>query len=566
MRKRILAKKGIAVLLAFTMMLTFAVLPTSNSSANEVIALYPTVVDGRTLSASMAGDSSDWIELARNARYSLMIRKDPIPNSRMAYDSKNTDVYILSGVRTAVNNWFNRTLSQDARLRDYTIRANPLQEIGQLGQRNTGLSRPSGNLVRFGDDVAFLLSFSEAAQFCSELYAGDVRHVMMYPSHSFAISNYNKLSFNPTPPGGAHREFFWLRSGGTTLANYDRSASVVGTIGPTCRNAVVSTTVKNTNPVLRPAVWVSQDIFEAAPTRVIYHPNGGWGDVSFVNVPNNSNYVIVDQGYTRANFRQAGWNTRADGTGTSYTTGQMIFVSGEVNLYAQWTGLQATIAYYPNGASGSSSASQAPVNSFVTIWGPDYLLSGYNFTGWNTRSDGTGTQYFNGQTIFLTADLHLYAQWVQQQGGVTYYPNGGTGLMNFVSLPANSTYTVVDQGYTRAGFRFTGWNTRSDGTGIKVNNGQLIFVSDKMDLYAQWSAGTASVAYYPNGGLGGRIDSNIGVGTNYTIRTGDQAGVSRFGWIFQDWNTRADGTGVTYAPGQSILVENDLILFARWRQ
>ncbi|MBO4985612.1 MAG: fimbrillin family protein [Bacteroides sp.] len=42
---------------------------------------------------------------------------------------------------------------------------------------------------------------------------------------------------------------------------------------------------------------------------------------------------------------------------------------------------------------------------------PTFTRTGYTFTGWNTRADGRGTSYTNGQVMNITTDLTLYAQW-----------------------------------------------------------------------------------------------------------------------------------------------------------
>lgn len=50
------------------------------------------------------------------------------------------------------------------------------------------------------------------------------------------------------------------------------------------------------------------------------------------------------------------------------------------------------------------------------------MLSGSNFCGWNTREDGTGATYADGDTIALTADVTLYALW-----SVDPCPSSGDG-------------------------------------------------------------------------------------------------------------------------------------------
>ena len=43
-----------------------------------------------------------------------------------------------------------------------------------------------------------------------------------------------------------------------------------------------------------------------------------------------------------------------------------------------------------------------------------FVRAGYTFTGWNTRSDGLGTLYSEGEAKPLSEDIALYAQWKAQ--------------------------------------------------------------------------------------------------------------------------------------------------------
>ena len=46
-----------------------------------------------------------------------------------------------------------------------------------------------------------------------------------------------------------------------------------------------------------------------------------------------------------------------------------------------------------------------------TLVAPTYYRNGYKFVGWNTRADGLGTSYVDGQVVKRSADLKLYAIW-----------------------------------------------------------------------------------------------------------------------------------------------------------
>ena len=50
--------------------------------------------------------------------------------------------------------------------------------------------------------------------------------------------------------------------------------------------------------------------------------------------------------------------------------------------------------------------------------------TGYTFTGWNTKADGTGTSYSAGANYSTNANATLYAEWRINTWAVTYNGNG----------------------------------------------------------------------------------------------------------------------------------------------
>jgi uncharacterized repeat protein (TIGR02543 family) len=69
---------------------------------------------------------------------------------------------------------------------------------------------------------------------------------------------------------------------------------------------------------------------------VTYHPNGGKGQTQEVPVDPDSEHTVLDQGYTKSYYLFDGWNTRPDGFGTNYYTGQAIKITDNITLYAMW--------------------------------------------------------------------------------------------------------------------------------------------------------------------------------------------------------------------------------------
>jgi uncharacterized repeat protein (TIGR02543 family)/LPXTG-motif cell wall-anchored protein len=82
--------------------------------------------------------------------------------------------------------------------------------------------------------------------------------------------------------------------------------------------------------------------------------------------------------------------------------GDMVFVKGVAGKSVQFlpgaSGVTGTTALQ-----GSTTATNLRSNGFTR--------TGYTFTGWNTRQDGTGTPYAAGASYSFASDLTLYAQW-----------------------------------------------------------------------------------------------------------------------------------------------------------
>ena len=111
-----------------------------------------------------------------------------------------------------------------------------------------------------------------------------------------------------------------------------------------------------------------------------FDANGGVGEMENqeVYVDNNkvANVDITENTFTHSSdgWYFAGWNTKADGSGMSYTDGQNINVGMNMTLYAQWT-KDVTISYYKVYACDWSSIYPPAENSGpVTKDGSEYYL------------------------------------------------------------------------------------------------------------------------------------------------------------------------------------------------
>jgi uncharacterized repeat protein (TIGR02543 family) len=121
-------------------------------------------------------------------------------------------------------------------------------------------------------------------------------------------------------------------------------------------------------------------------------------------------------GLSKTGYTFGGWNTKADGAGTTYSAGSSYKVTDNIILYAKWLDNsypRSTVTYNANGADGLPPAPQAAyTDSTITIPNQGALVkTGYSFGGWNTKADGTGTYYFAGSSYTVTGNITLYAMW-----------------------------------------------------------------------------------------------------------------------------------------------------------
>lgn len=236
------------------------------------------------------------------------------------------------------------------------------------------------------------------------------------------------------------------------------------------------------------------------------------------------------------------------------------------------------VTYYGNGQTGG----QVPVDAVsyspgdkAAILTPDssLLRRGFEFAGWNTAADGSGTDYAVGQQVELSnADLLLYAKWRPVSYRVTYDGNGNTSG----TVPAQASYAsgaqVTIAGNTgslqKTGYVFAGWNTAADGSGTVYQAAAVLTVANAdVTLYAVWNS-LARVTYHGNNNTSGEVpvDSTVYKAGDTVTLLANSGLLARTGFEFIGWNTAADGSGTFLAAGATTTMPAEgLVFYARWR-
>lgn len=107
---------------------------------------------------------------------------------------------------------------------------------------------------------------------------------------------------------------------------------------------------------------------------------------------------------------------------------------------------------------------------------------GYNFVGWNTEPDGTGTDYAPGQEINLTDNLYLYAKWeAKEPVTLTYIYNDGEGRTDSAQVIPGANIAFPDA--SRKGYSFKGWYEDEGLTVFAGNAGEKHYAPHKDASY-----------------------------------------------------------------------------------
>lgn len=243
----------------------------------------------------------------------------------------------------------------------------------------------------------------------------------------------------------------------------------------------------------------------------------------------------------------AGWNTKADGTGNDWNFANDVTKS--MTLYAKWSTTPIYKVTFNNQNLGSSVEPQnvgeeqkyratqptAPIIGEVQVGTDGYK---YTFTGWNTKADGTGTNWDFEDSV-VTKDMTLYAQW-KKSYKVSFDKTTYAGSEDFSeSLKAQyitaadnyratqPTAPVETTKYTKdqVEYTFAGWNTKADGTGDYWDFADDEVTKD-ITLYAQWEADRFYTIKYFDGFSTEASYSNI---TDYVYAVdGNKNAVSNF--------------------------------------
>ena len=265
------------------------------------------------------------------------------------------------------------------------------------------------------------------------------------------------------------------------------------------------------------------------------------GSMDTQTITYGSGTKLTANAFERKGYSFNGWNTKADGSGTSYSNkadgSTLLEKSGTITLYAQWKKTKYTINYKLNGGKNNSSNPDSYKITTSTIKLKNPTRKGYKFAGWYSDKKCTKkvTQIKKGSTGNKT----LYAKWTAYKYTIKFDGNGSTsGSMDKLkNRKYGKTYTLTANAYKKKGYTFNGWNTKKDGSGKSYKNkAEVKNLTSKsggtVTLYAQWKKTKYTITYKLNGGKNNSSNPDSYKITTSTIKLKNP---TRKGYKFAGW-------------------------------
>ena len=340
-----------------------------------------------------------------------------------------------------------------------------------------------------------------------------------------------------------------------------------------------------------------------------FDSNYGDGIMQPITVNYAEVITIPENRFTRLGYEFICWNTKVDGTGINYEEGDKFSIGSNITLYAQWYKKETDVMheYVDLGLSVKWStcnvgASKPEEMGYIFSWGetkPKAKYSEETYKWFNETSNGM-TKYCN-NLDYDTVDNKTTLELQDDAANVNW---GGDWRM-----PTNTEQVELKTECTWK------WVTQNGVKGYKVTsniNGNSIFLPAECtrpskDVYdgayegSYWSCSLSANShryadrlYISFNGGGSSVKDRctyssvrpvLAVGSTYNVVFDNNGGEGimspitvkhaevfsipenkfiRTGYEFICWNTKADGTGISYDIGEKFSIGSGIILYAQW--
>lgn len=175
---------------------------------------------------------------------------------------------------------------------------------------------------------------------------------------------------------------------------------------------------------------------------ITFNPNGGTGTMQDVTISGTESLPVCT--FTLEGFSFSGWNTKADGSGTTYADKGYCTPKEDMTLYAQWgepkASVTTTSGTTTSYATLAAALAAAPGNSTITLEANSTTpASGLTITKSITLD-------LNGRTIEAASNQYESLLVVAEQGSLTIKDGKGTGKITLSKSITTGSGTIKNEG------------------------------------------------------------------------------------------------------------------------
>ena len=345
-------------------------------------------------------------------------------------------------------------------------------------------------------------------------------------------------------------------------------------------------------------------IWQANTYDIVYHIGeegvdyGITNDVASVTVHTHGSLTQLVMPKS-ANYKFSDWSY-ADGTtildGVIRDSKMVIGEDGKIHVYITAEAVKYNVRLYPNGGTMTFNGATVEGADFAAvesmpgealdlsvIEGPTRV--DYVFLGWSKSANATEALFKAGEAISgsdITDHTYLYAVWAPVSYDIKYFIDGveltadtaaELGVTNYDALAKSHVFgdnTKIEKANV-TGKTVSFW---TDHNGNLLKEGRLwadrYYTTEGWDnvikLSATTEAVTTDVRLYPNGGT---LETDEGKSYKSVVHTyGTETALTdvpaRAGYDFAGWNTRADGSGLSYTAIGADIDADVIYLYAQW--